>query len=114
MDELYLKLEGIDTREAVSKFIRKDVWIREEEIQATYPEEQSNRMGRIPGYRSGTGTWEPFSKLSNSPIRCLCRLEIESKEVLIPINEQTLDKVIIKTGLYFSHSQTGCWKCYLG
>ena len=36
MDELYLKLEGIDTKEAASKFLRREVWIKEEEIQTAY------------------------------------------------------------------------------
>src|ERR1700682_2085498 len=31
--ELYLKLEGIGTREAVSKFLRRDIWMKEEEVQ---------------------------------------------------------------------------------
>ncbi|HEY8733313.1 MAG TPA: 16S rRNA processing protein RimM, partial [Puia sp.] len=32
-DELYIKLEGIDSKEQASKYIRRDVWLKEEEIQ---------------------------------------------------------------------------------
>ena len=31
-DELYLKLEGVNSREAAIKLIRKEVWLKEEEI----------------------------------------------------------------------------------
>lgn len=52
-DELYLKLEGINSRESALRFIRKEVWLKEEENPGTYPEKQSHWLGRIPGDRPG-------------------------------------------------------------
>ncbi len=34
-----LKLEGIDTKEAASKFLRREVWMKEEEMQTHTAEE---------------------------------------------------------------------------
>jgi 16S rRNA processing protein RimM len=48
------------------------------------------------------------------PHQVLCRLEIESKEVLIPINEQTLNKVDHKNRCVFLKLPDGLLEVYLG
>ena len=91
-DELYLKLEGIDSREAALKYIRREVWLKEEEMQAHT--QKNNPIGWV-GYRviDQGRDLGPILEVIEQPHQVLCRLEIDSKEVLIPINEQTLNKV---------------------
>ncbi len=91
-DELFVKLEGIDTKEAVAKFLRREVWIKEEEMAAHT--DKNNPIGWV-GYRvidQGTDLG-PIQEVIEQPHQILCRLEINTKEVLIPINEQTLVQV---------------------
>jgi 16S rRNA processing protein RimM len=91
-DEFYLKLEGIDNRENALKFIRRDAWLKEEEIQLHTL--KNNPIGWI-GYQivdQGRGLG-PILEVIEQPHQVLCKLEIDTKEVLIPINEQTLKKV---------------------
>src|SRR5664279_5944419 len=99
-NDLYLKLEGIDSKEAGTKFLRRDVWMKEEEIQMHT--QKSNPIGWV-GYRVVDQGKDlgPILEVIEQPHQVLCRLEIDTKEVLIPINEQTLDKVCL---LYTSPS----------
>src|SRR6202171_2834090 len=95
-NELYLKLEGIDNKEAASKYMRREVWMKEEEIQAHT--QKNNPIGWV-GYRvlDQGKDLGPILEVIEQPHQVLCRLEIDAKEVLIPINEQTLDKTDHKT-----------------
>ncbi len=91
-DDFYLKLEGIETKEAATKFMRRDVWMKEEEVQL---HTQKNNPIAWVGYRviDQGRDLGPVIEIIEQPHQILCRLEIDSKEVLIPINEQTLQKV---------------------
>jgi 16S rRNA processing protein RimM len=90
--ELLLKLEGIDSKEAATKFIRREVWLNEEEI-ITHTQ-KNNPIGWV-GYRilDQGKDLGPILEIIEQPHQVLCRLEINAKEVLIPLNEQTLHKV---------------------
>jgi 16S rRNA processing protein RimM len=91
-DEFCVKLEGVDNREAALKLIRRDAWLKEEEMDLHTPKNnpitwigyQIIDQGRFLG---------PVLEVIEQPHQVICRLEIDSKEVLIPINEQTLKKV---------------------
>jgi 16S rRNA processing protein RimM len=112
-DQLYLKLEGIDSKEAVSKYLRKEVWMREEEVQSHT--QKDNPIGWV-GYRLVDQGRDLGAVLEiiEQPHQVLCRLEIDSKEVLIPINEQTLDKIDHKTKSLLLNLPDGLLEVYLG
>jgi 16S rRNA processing protein RimM len=90
--EFYLKLEGIDSRETALKFIRRHAWLKEEEIQKHTL--KNNPIGWV-GYQiiDQGRALGPVLEIIEQPHQVLCRLEIDTREVLIPINEQTLRKV---------------------
>lgn len=110
--ELYLKLEGIDSKEAATKFIRREVWLNEEEI-------------RTHTHKSNPIAWIGYTILDQGrdlgiilevieqPHQVLCRIEIDAKEVLIPINEQTLLKVDHKNRLVLLTLPDGLLEVYL-
>ena len=112
-DELYIKLEGIDSKEAVSKYLRKEIWMREEEVQSHT--QKDNPIGWV-GYRVVDQGRDLGAVLEiiEQPHQVLCRLEIDSKEVLIPINEQTLDKIDHKTRTLLLSLPDGLLEVYLG
>lgn len=91
-DELFLKLEGVDSKEAATKFLRREVWLNEEEIQS---HTQKNNPIAWVGYNilDRGKDLGPILEIIEQPHQVLCRLEIDTKEVLLPINEQTLEKV---------------------
>jgi 16S rRNA processing protein RimM len=112
-EELYIKLEGIDSREAVSGLLRRDLWLKEEEIQTHT--NKSNPIGWV-GYNIVDQDKDLGSVLEviEQPHQVLCRLEIDNKEVLIPINEQTLVKIDHQTKSMLVALPDGLLEVYLG
>jgi 16S rRNA processing protein RimM len=90
--ETYIKFEGIDTREAAMKIAHKEVWIPEASFkQLSAKSAPANLVGyNIINEQKDLG---PILELIEQPHQLLCRLEIEKKEVLIPLNESTLQKI---------------------
>jgi 16S rRNA processing protein RimM len=91
-DEIYLSLEGIDTREKATRLTQKEIWIPEEDFK-TFSAKSSpiNLLGYSVienGKLLGT-----ILEVIEQPHQLLCRIEIESKEVLIPLHEDTIEKI---------------------
>ena len=112
-DELLLKLEGIDSRESATKYIRHDVWLREEEVQVHI--QKNNPIGWVGYHLLDQGRdLGPVLEVIEQPHQVLCRLEMQTKEVLIPINEQTLEKVDHKSQNIMVTLPDGLLEVYLG
>ena len=111
-NELQLKLEGIDSKESATKFLRRQVWLKEEEIQSHT--DKSNPIGWV-GYKIFDQGKElgPIIEVIEQPHQILCRIEIDHKEVLIPINEQTLNKVDHKNKTVLLTLPDGLLEIYL-
>lgn len=89
--ETYLKLEGADTREAAMKLVQKEIWLTETDFKKFAAK---NSPSSILGYTI-INEKEPLGEILEvieQPHQLLCRLEIKSKEVLIPLNESTIEK----------------------
>jgi 16S rRNA processing protein RimM len=111
-NELYLKLEGIDSKEAASKYIRRDIWMKEVEVQLHT--QKSNPIGWV-GYSviDQGRDLGPVLEVIEQPHQVLCRLEINTREVLVPINEQTLDKIDHKAKTLLLTLPDGLLEVYL-
>ncbi len=91
-EEVYLKLEGVDTREAAMKLTQKEIWIPEPDFKKLAAR---SAPASILGYTIINDN-EPLSEVLEvieQPHQLLCRIEINQKEVLIPLNEQTIQKI---------------------
>jgi len=111
-DDMYMKLEGIDSKESASKYMRREVWLREEEIQSHT--QKSNPIGWVGFHVADQGRdLGPILEIIEQPHQVLCRLEIDGKEVLIPINEQTLVKVDHKSKMVMLTLPDGLLEVYL-
>jgi 16S rRNA processing protein RimM len=91
-DELFVKLEGLDNKESAARFLRKEVWLKEEEMKLHA--QKNNPIGWV-GFHllNGREDLGEILEVIEQPHQILCRLEISSREVLIPVNEETLDKI---------------------
>ncbi len=91
-DEVYIKLENIDSREAAIKLSAKKVWLPEADFKKFAAK---NAPASMVGYTiiHNTESLGEILELIEQPHQLLCRLEIEGKEVLIPLHEETLKKV---------------------
>lgn len=91
-EEVYIKLEGINTREAAIKLTQKKVWLPETDFKKYAAK---NVPANLLGYTIINNN-EPLGEileLIEQPHQLLCRLEIKGKEVLIPLHEGSLKKI---------------------
>ena len=91
-NEIYLKLEGIDTREAAAKLFPKEVWLTETDFKKYAAK---SAPASLLGYTiiNGKEKLSEVLEIIEQPHQLLCRLEIKNKEVLIPVNESFLKKI---------------------
>ncbi len=91
-DEIYLQLEGISNREQATVLVQKFVWLPEADFKKF---SAKTSPINLLGYQ----IIEDGKALSNilevieQPHQILCRIEIEGKEVLIPMHAETIEKI---------------------
>jgi len=90
--EIYLKLEGVSTREAAHKLAHKKVWIREAEFKKFASKSSPASLLGFTIVDNGNLLGK-IVEVIEQPHQLLCRLEIKGKEVLIPLHESSLEKV---------------------
>jgi 16S rRNA processing protein RimM len=91
-EEVYLKLETINTREAAAKLTQKELWVTAADFKKLAAKSAPiNLLGfTVVDKQQALGE---ILEVIEQPHQVLCRLEINSKEVLIPLNESTLSKI---------------------
>lgn len=91
-DEVFIKLETVDTREAAAKLTPKAVWIPEPDFKKfTAKNAPMNLLGyTLIDHGKPLG---PILEVIEQPHQLLCRLEINGKELLAPVMEATLVKI---------------------
>ena len=91
-DEVYVKIEGISTREIAMKFTQKEIWLPEADFKKYAAKAApANLLGyNIINQNESLGQ---ILEVIEQPHQLLCRLEIKEKEVLIPLNQDFLQKI---------------------
>ena len=91
-NEVLLKLETIDTREAAAKISQKEIWLTEEDFKKL---SAKSAPANLLGYTiiNNKDRLSEILEVVEQPHQLLCRIEINKKEVLIPINENFLKKI---------------------
>lgn len=91
-EEIFIKPEGIDSREAAMKhLLQREVWLTDVDFKKFASKKAPSSL---LGYTIINGS-EPLGEILEiieQPHQLLCRLEIQGKEVLIPLHEETLQK----------------------
>lgn len=90
--EVFLKLEGVDTREAAKKLSPKEIWLTEEDFKRL---SAKSAPANLLGYTiiNNKDRLSEILEVIEQPHQLLCRIELNKKEVLIPINESFLKKI---------------------
>ena len=110
--EIYLKLEGVETREAAAKLSPKEVWMTEADFKKYAAKTAPASLLGYTIYNSKDKLSEVLEVIEQ-PHQLLCRLEINSKEVLIPINESFLKKIDHKKKQVIVELPEGLLEIYL-
>jgi 16S rRNA processing protein RimM len=90
--ELFVKLEGLDSKEAARRVVQKEVWLTEADF-----EKFAGRSAPISlvGFRLLDGDTDlgEILEVIEQPHQVLCRIDLAGKEALIPMHEKTLRRV---------------------
>ena len=91
-DELYVKIEGIGTKESAHKLVQKQVWLIEEEFHKHAGKSAPISLLGFHIVHDGDDIGE-ILEVIEQPQQLLCRIDWKGKEALIPIHEETLLQV---------------------
>lgn len=91
-EETYLKLESVNTREAAVKLTQKEIWLPEPDFKKFAAK---TAPASLLGYQvlDNENALGEILEVIEQPHQLLCRIEMQGKEVLIPLNEEFLKKI---------------------
>lgn len=90
--EVYIKLEGIDTKETARKLTPKEVWITEEDFKKYASKSAPIAMLGFHLVNEEEDLGE-IIEVIEQPHQILCAILLDGKEALIPIHGESLDKI---------------------
>jgi len=90
--EVYVKLEGIDSKETARKLTPKEVWITEEDFKKFAAKAAPIAMLGFHLINEDEDLGE-IIEVIEQPHQILCAILLDGKEALIPIHGESLDKI---------------------
>jgi len=91
-EEIYLKLEGVDTKEAAGKLRQKEIWLTEDAFQKYSA--KSSIISLLGFHLIDEGTDRgAILEIIEQPHQMLARIDLNGKEALIPLHEHSLQKI---------------------
>ena len=94
-EEIFIKLEGLDTKETARRVVQKEVWLREADFEQFAGAAAPISMVGFRLFDSGADLGE-ILEVIEQPHQVLLKILVDGKEALIPAHEQTLRKVDAK------------------
>ncbi len=91
-NEVYIKLEGIDSKEIAEKILKKEVWITDADFHKYV---HSTAPASFVGFHlldEGVDLGE-IVEVIELPHQLLCKIFIKNNEALIPLHDETLKKI---------------------
>ena len=91
-EETYVKLEGVETKEAAHRFVQKQVWLLQEDFEKVAGKRSMIGLLGFAIINEGNniGTIE---EVIEQPHQVLLRTTYNNKEAYIPLHEETLIKI---------------------
>src|SRR6187402_2631638 len=90
--EVFIKLEGIDTKETARKLTPKEAWITEADFKKFAAKAAPIAMLGFHLVNEEEDLGE-IIEVIEQPHQVLCTILLDGKEALIPIHEESLDKI---------------------
>ena len=95
-EELYIKVEGINSKEAARTLVQKQVWLPDEDFQKFAAKSSPISLLGFHIIHDNTDLGE-ILEVIEQPHQVLCRISLDGKEALIPVHQETLKKIDKKT-----------------
>lgn len=90
--EIFIKLENIHTKEAAQKLVQKQVWLEEAVFHQYAGKSAPISLLGFHIIDNGNDIGE-ILEVIEQPHQVLCRIDLDGKEALIPIHQETLQKI---------------------
>ena len=91
-DEIYLKLEGIESREQAFRLIQKEVWLPEPDFKKFSSKSSPINLLGYEVLEEGKSVGK-ILEIIEQPHQLLCRIDLAGKEAFIPLHEETIIKI---------------------
>jgi 16S rRNA processing protein RimM len=91
-EELFIKFEGIDTKEAAFKLMQKKLWLTQDDFNKYAAKSAPIALLGFHIINEGNDLGE-ILEVIEQPHQVLCRIEVNGKEALIPVHEDFLLKI---------------------
>ncbi|MFV0604266.1 MAG: ribosome maturation factor RimM [Niabella sp.] len=90
--EVYIKAEEVNSIEAARNLLQKEVWLSRKDFDQYA--DSSTPVGLL-GYKviDNTNELGIIEEVIEQPHQILCRLQIQQKDVYIPLHEESLQKI---------------------
>ena len=111
-EEIFLKLEGIDSKEKARKYLQKEVWLREEDFTRYASKSAPISWVGFHLIDHGNDLGE-ILEVIEQPQQILCRIFWKEKELLIPVTSFNLEKADQKNKKVFVIIPEGLLEFYL-
>jgi 16S rRNA processing protein RimM len=111
-EEIYLSLQDVQTRETAIKLTQKEVWLPETDFKKFSAKTSPiNLLGFL--IFDGEKELGTILEVIEQPHQLLCRIEMQGKEVLIPLHEDTIRKIDRKNNRIIVELPEGLLEIYL-
>ncbi len=90
--ETYIRLEGIETKEACRPMLQKQVWVLNDDFRKLVSSESPIALLGFELINENENLG-PIEEVIEQPHQVLLRITIEGKEALIPLHSETLRKI---------------------
>ena len=90
--EIYLKLEGVTTREHAIKLTQKEIWVPDEDFKKYSAKSSPINLLRYT-IIEGEKVLGRVKEVIEQPHQVLCVIDYNDKEVYIPLHEETIKKI---------------------
>lgn len=109
--EVYLKLEGISTKETARPLVKKEVWLTESDFKKFAANAAPISLLGFMVINDDEELGE-VCEVIEQPHQVLCKIMLNGKEALIPVHEDSLEKIDKKNRKLFVNLPEGLLDIY--
>jgi 16S rRNA processing protein RimM len=91
-NEVYIKLDGIDSKESAEKFLKKEVWVNETDFSKYAHNSAPASLVNFHLINEGIDLGV-ITEVIELPHQLLCKIYFNKKEALIPLHDETLQRI---------------------
>ncbi|WP_394767886.1 ribosome maturation factor RimM [Ferruginibacter sp.] len=91
--EVYIKLEGIGSKETARKLTPKEVWLTEDDFKTFAAKSSPIALLGFHLINDDDEDLGEIIEVIEQPHQILCAILLDGKEALIPIHQESLDKI---------------------